>query len=258
MTIHLRQVCLVATQLAPVAEEISAIFSLPVCHVDPDVSRFGLENCLFAIGSNFLEVVAPIRADTAAQRFLDKRGGDGGYMVICQATTRAAQAALRARAVQQGVRIAFEADRGSWNIMQLHPGDMRAAFLEVDWDTAADATGNWEPAGGLTWKQAAMAGGSVSDIIAVELQGKDPLALAQRWAAVLDLPLDQRDNGIVISLANADLRFVHAQDERGDGLSALDLRVTDRERILDQAKRRGSFLSDRQVMVAGTRFNLVN
>jgi hypothetical protein len=257
MTIHLRQICLVAEELAPAVKDISEILSIPVCHVDPEVGKFGLENSLLAVGTKFLEVVAPIQENTAAHRFLKRRGGDGGYMVICQAASLAEQAELRARAARQGVRVAFESDRGTWNIMQLHPGDMGAAFLEVDWDEQADFNGNWQPAGGKDWKST-VSKAVVSDIVAVELQGDDPEALAQRWAAVIGLPLEYRNKVPTITLANADLRFVHAHDGRGDGLGGLDLRVTDRARLLSQAERRGVRPSDDQVVICGTRFNLVN
>lgn len=257
MALHLRQICLVAETLDPAVKTLSEVFSIPVCHVDPGVAKFGLENSLLAVGTKFLEVVAPVQEKTAAGRFLERRGGDGGYMVICQLPSLAEQAELRQRAARNKVRVAFESDRGSWNIMQLHPGDMGAAFLEVDWDEEADAVGNWQPAGGKSWMDAVDTD-VISDIVAVELQGEDPAALAQRWSAVMGLTLEQRDGVPTISLANADVRFVHAEDGRGDGLGALDVRVTDRARLLDQAERSGVRVSDNQVVICGTRFNLVN
>ncbi|HYW92624.1 MAG TPA: VOC family protein [Gammaproteobacteria bacterium] len=257
MAIHLRQVCLVAERLAPTIRDLSRVFSVRSCYVDPEVGKFGLENTLLAVGTKFIEVVAPVREHTAAGRFLERRGGDGGYMVICQVPTLEEQAALRARADENGVRVAFEADRGSWNIMQLHPGDMGASFLEVDWDREADPTGNWQPAGGTDW-QDAVSTDVVSDIVAVELQGEQPESLAERWAAVSGLPLEHRNGQAMIALGNADLRFVPARDGRGDGLGALDLRVVDRARLLAEAERRGARVSDEQVMLCGTRFNLVD
>ncbi|HYW04285.1 MAG TPA: VOC family protein [Gammaproteobacteria bacterium] len=257
MAIHLRQICLVAEHLVPAIRDLSGVFSIRSCYVDPEVGKFGLENTLLPVGSRFLELVAPTREGTAAGRFLQRRGGAGGYMVICQVPTLEDQAAVRARAGDNGVRVAFEADRGSWNIMQLHPGDMGASFLEVDWDREADPTGNWEPAGGKGWKDAVCTD-VVSDIVAVELQGERPGALAERWAAVTGLPLERGDGAARIRLANADLRFVPARDGRGDGLGALDLRVADRTRLLAEAARRGARVSDDQVMICGTRFNLVD
>ena len=81
---YLRQVCLVAHQLKPAIDELCSVLGIEACYVDPGVGRFGLENKLMAIGTNFLEVVAPVEDHTAAGRFLDKRGGNGGYILVCQ------------------------------------------------------------------------------------------------------------------------------------------------------------------------------
>jgi hypothetical protein len=216
MAIHLRQICLVAGALAPEVEDLARGLGLSPCYVDAAVAEFGLQNTLLRVGTQFLEVVAPTQAQTAAGRQLARRGGNGGYMVICQADTRAEQDALRARAAALGIRVAFEHHGGAWNIMQLHPGDMGAAFLEVDWDENADPAGNWHPAGGLAW-QGAPAGGLA--IIAVDLQSDDPAALSARWAAVLGLPVAD----MAIVLANATLRFTKAADGRGAGLGGLEM-----------------------------------
>src|SRR5271154_2561583 len=73
MSIRLRQICLVAEKLAPAIEDFKAILAVDVCFVDPAVAAFGLENSLMPIGSNFLEVVAPVRENTAAGRYLKRR-----------------------------------------------------------------------------------------------------------------------------------------------------------------------------------------
>ncbi|MCH8503831.1 MAG: VOC family protein, partial [Ectothiorhodospiraceae bacterium] len=216
MAIHLRQICLVADKLAPVVDDLRGLFAIPVCHVDPGVGKFGLENALLAVGTQFLEVVAPLQEGTAAGRFLERRGGNGGYMVICQVPSLEEQAGVRTRAQDAGVRVAYASERGSWNIMQLHPADMGASFFEVDWDEQADTTGNWEPAGGREWMDHVNTD-EVSAITAVELQGSDPQALAARWAAVAGVDLVSRGPGPVLPLANAELRFVQPEDGRGDG-----------------------------------------
>ena len=74
MSLHLRQIALVARELAPVIDDLSAIFGIKPCFVDPGVKVFGLENTLLAVGRNFLEVVAPIEDNTAGGRYLDRRG----------------------------------------------------------------------------------------------------------------------------------------------------------------------------------------
>jgi hypothetical protein len=257
VAIHLRQICLVADTLAPAIKDLSEVFSISACYVDPAVGKFGLENTLLSVGTKFIEVVAPIQANTAAGRFLRRRGGSGGYMVICQATSRAAQLEVRSRAADNGIRVAYESDRGTWNVMQLHPADLGASFLEVDWGEEADPGGNWHPAGGKNW-QATVSSDVVSDILAVELQSHDPGVLAKRWAAVIGLPLQYPNRVPTISLGNADLRFVQILDGRGEGLGAIDLRVVDRARLLARAATRGVRLSDDQVLICGTRFNLLS
>jgi len=70
--VRLRQICLVAPDLAPVVSDIAAIMGLEVCYRDPAVARYGLANALLPIDSILLEVVAPTGPGTAAGRFLPR------------------------------------------------------------------------------------------------------------------------------------------------------------------------------------------
>lgn len=255
MAIHLRQICLVAAELAPVRRRLMDVFSINPCFVDEGVGVFGLENVLLPVGTQFLEVVAPIQADTAAGRYLDRRGGDGGYMVICQVPTPAEQDACRQRAADNGVRVAWEADRGRYRLMQLHPRDMGAAFFEVDWDEHAELAGHWEPAGGSGWTEA-VATDVIDAITGVELQGPDPAALAEHWGRVAGSPVEFRDGVPTVRLANADLTFVGATDGRGPGLGGLVVRATDPERLLTQAETHKCRTADGAITVCGTRFTI--
>ncbi len=107
MTIQLRQICLVARELKPVIDDLTTILGITTCYVDPGVGKFGLENTLMPVGKNFLEVVAPVEEGTAGGRYLDRRGGDGGYMVITQIDTLDNQRAIRQRALVLGVWISL-------------------------------------------------------------------------------------------------------------------------------------------------------
>ena len=80
--LRLRQVCLAAPRLEPLAEDLEAILGVPVCHRDENLAKYGLENVLFAVGTGFLEIVAPIQPGTAVERFIQRSGGRGGYMAI--------------------------------------------------------------------------------------------------------------------------------------------------------------------------------
>ena len=255
MTIQLRQICLVASKLTPVIDDLTDILGINSCYVDPGVGAFGLENNLMVLGRNFLEVVAPIKEGTAGGRYLERRGGDGGYMVITQADSRASQATVRQNALDNGVRVAHETIREDWNLCQLHPGDLKAAFFEVESDAHNDFEGHWMPVGGTGWEDKVKQD-VTEDIVGVELQGEDPAALAELWGKVAGLPVVEQGDHRYIMLNNAKLRFVPIEDGRGPGLGGLDLKVRNRDYILEKAKARGCYVSDDQVNICGTRFYL--
>jgi Glyoxalase-like domain len=256
MSIRLRQICLVANQLAPVIDDFKDILGLEVCFVDKGVAVFGLENSLMPVGANFVEVVAPIQENTAAGRYLKRRNGDGGYMVICQCSSQETQRARKARAAAMSVRIAWEHESKTFHAMQLHPADTGGAFFEIDWDAKGEPEGSWEPAGGDGWHKARHTE-IVKGFQAVELQSSDPRGLAERWSSITEIPLRKDSSGrFEMPLDNASVRFVEATDGRGEGLGGIDLIVKDRPRLLEAAKRRGRRVSDDQIMICGTRFYL--
>lgn len=257
MSLTLRQICLVAEKLQPAIDDLKNVLGIEVCYVDPGVEVFGLENSLMPVGTNFIEVVSPVQENTAAGRYLQRRGGNGGYMVITQADSAETHSALRVRAEKMGVRVAWEVNQETANFMQLHPADTGGSFFQIDWDAQNDHQGQWAPAGGTGWKEFVKTD-VVSAIRAAELQSPDPAPLAQRWGDIADIPLrkDARGN-LEMPLNNSVIRFVEATDGRGEGLGAIDIEATDRERLLKVAEERGLRTSDSQVMICGLRFNLV-
>lgn len=256
MTIKLRQVCLVASQLAPVIDDFKAVFGLEVCFVDDGVAVFGLENALLPIGANFLEIVAPVKEGTAAGRYLERRGGDGGYMVITQAASPEEQREARARAEALGVRVAWEHEHKHGHFMQLHPADVGGSFFEIDHVTKVDPPDFWPPAGGTGW-ESKRRDDVVTEIRGVELQSDDPDGLAKRWAEISGHSVQKdSDSQCRLNLSNADIRFVRTQDGRGPGLSAVDLTVANKSKALSAAVSRGLITAGDQITLCGTKFNL--
>jgi len=252
MSIYLRQICLAAEQLAPVIDDLKAVFSLGHAYVDPAVKIFGLENTLLSIGTSLLETVAPIKPDTAAGRFITRQGGDCGYMVICQAGSPDVQTRVREAAAANQVRIAFEhEEKGGHKLMQLHPKDMGGTFFEVDWDNEADFTGHWYAAGGTDW-QGAIDRSRVTELAGAAIACPDPHALAQHWQAVSGLPLD----GTTLQFENARLRFIKGAEGTPAGLREVDLNVNDTPAIIAAATARNLPFSDNHVEICGVRFNL--
>ena len=255
MPIQLRQICLVAEELAPVIDDLTAILGVNSVYIDPGVGKFGLENNLLAIVCYFLELVAPIEDNTAGGRYLERRGGDGGYMVITQADSIDTWRTVRPQALDNGVRVALESEREDWNLCQLHPGDMKAAFLEIESDAHNDFNGNWHPVGGLGWEDKVKQDVTV-DFLAVELQGPDPADLSDLWSRVTGVPAQLRGTDLIVPLNNVELRFVEATDGRGPGLGGLDVAVADRAAILAAAKARDCYVSDERVDICGVRWLL--
>src|SRR4051812_15771311 len=103
---RIRQVVIAARDLAAVVDDLHAVLGIEVAFRDPGVGVFGLHNAVMPVGDTFLEVVSPVEADTAAGRFIERHGRDGGYMVIVQTEDTDAD---RARVTQLGIRTV-------WNI----------------------------------------------------------------------------------------------------------------------------------------------
>ena len=82
-TTRLRQIALAGKEIDAATASLTSELGLDVAHRDPWVAAFGLQNVILPIGDrDFLEVVSPITEDTSAGRYLDRNGGDGGYMLI--------------------------------------------------------------------------------------------------------------------------------------------------------------------------------
>lgn len=258
MWLRVRQIALVAEKLAPIEQQLADVFGVEVCFRDPGVGHFGLENALIPIGNQILEVVAPIRENTAGGRYLERRGGDGGYMVITQCDDHAPR---RARVEALGIRIVNQFENHEFRNLQMHPRDTGGSFFEIDealGPGAHDADGPWEPAG-PDWK-AHKRTERVGGIRGVEVQCDDPESVARRWAEIAEIDLAPRagaDAPWVLPLDNADVRFVPCSDGRPEGLGGIDIVANDREAILAAADRIGVRTGDDTVYICGMRMKLV-
>ena len=123
---RLRQVVLAARDLAPVEEALCGVLGVEVCYRDPNVDVFGLKNAIMPIGDAFLEVVCPVRADASAARYIERKGGDCGYMAIVQCDDLESD---RKRVAEQGIREVWSVDLPEISTTHLHPRDVGGAIL---------------------------------------------------------------------------------------------------------------------------------
>jgi hypothetical protein len=252
--LRLKQICLVAADLDPVEEDLKAILGLEVAFSDPGLAQFGLRNIMLPIGNSFLEVVTPIQEDTAAGRFLERRGGDGGYMVILQCGDIGE---MNQRVQNLGIRIVWEDSNDETAGIQLHPKDLPGALVDLRRNAGNQSPdGPWSPAG-PDWQRARRTD-VVRSLVAAEIQCDDPDALAARWSEVMERPVSRdADDSPEVRLDHGSIRFVPATDGRGSGLGGIDVEVVDRERLLATAEARGCEVSDEIVMICGARIRFV-
>jgi hypothetical protein len=211
--VRLRQVALVARDCEQVAGELRAAFGWAEPFRDPGVGRFGLTNAVFAAGDTFVEVVAPAEAGTTAGRYLERRGGDGGYMAIFQLPDLAA---ARARLPGLGVRVVWTADLPDIAGTHLHPKDVPGAIVSLDW---AEPSQSWR------WAGPAWTGGAPEHtpggVTGLTIEVHDPLAAARRWAEVLGLTASGATVGL--PAAGQQLEFARARDGQGEGITAVTI-----------------------------------
>jgi hypothetical protein len=246
---RIRQIALVARDLEPVVADLCGVLGVQLAYRDAAIKVFGLQNAVMPIGDTFLEVVSPVQPGTTAGRFLDRRGGDGGYMVIVQSYDLDTD---RRRMADLGVRIVWEAALSDIATIHLHPRDVGGAILSLD---QAQPPESWRWAG-PEWKSRVCTDVTTA-IRGVELQANDPGALAVRWSQVLDRPVvPTAGDTHEIRLDRGTIRFVRERDGRGEGLSGIRVEVADRARLLEEAHTRNLDASDEEIRICGTRIRL--
>jgi hypothetical protein len=184
---------IVASELEPVSQRLANALGLGEPYSDRGVSVFGLENAVFALDDTFLEVVTPIQPDTAAGRWLARRGGDCGYMVMFEVGDLPA---ARRRARDRHVREVFEVDLDDIAEVHLHPSDMGGAIVAL---SAPRPPGSWRWAGPDWHRRRSPLGLGV-----VTVAVPDPAATAEHWSEVLGAPVE-----------SAGVRFTRRQPAAG-------------------------------------------
>ena len=175
--LRLRQAVVAARDLDAAVEELRAALPLGEPYADPGVGLFGLRNAVMPLGDTFVEVVSPVQENTAAGRFLDRRG-DGAYMAMFQIDDLAG---ARERAAALAIREVWAIDLDDISAVHLHPADMGAAIVSLDRPVEPESwrwAGPWQPHGDAR-------------VTGLTLQARDPDALRPRWREVLgSLALD--------------------------------------------------------------------
>ena len=249
-----------------VEAELRDGFGLDVAYRDPGdrpgheagVSPFGLRNFVMPVGDQFLELVCPQPGvdSTAGGRYIDRRGGPGGYMLLFQ-VPKADYPGYRGRMHELGIRIvAGDAITGiTSEAIHLHPKDLPGCITEIRWcEREDDVDGDWWPVE-ADWREHKNVE-LVTGICGAEVQTQDPHALAARWAQALGLAVIDGETPS-LEVDDATIRFVHCLDGRPEGLGAIDLSCPDDDAAAASAVAAGCDVDGRMVIVNGLRLHLV-
>lgn len=242
---RLRQVALAAADLETAKQQLFSLLGLDADYDDPGVSEFGLKNSVMALGDTFLEVVAPKTEGTTVGRLLERRGGDGGYMVLVQTDDIQPD---HERIDALGVRKIWSADRKQVKAFHIHPKDITGAIVSIDQMTPPESW-LW---GGSDWSEHPAK--HVNEIIGVELQAADPEAMAKRWAEVLDQKLTREGDNYVVQMNPGIVRFIADSNGRGEGVSGVDVSTASVSNVIKHAMELGLPTKNNCVTVCGTDF----
>lgn len=242
--LRIRQLVIAAENLEP-AEQLQAALGLGEPFADPGVAEFGLENAVFALGDQFIEVVAPTTKDAPVQRFL-KRNGPGGYMAIFQTDDLKA---ARARVDGAGIRRVWNIDLDDIAASHLHPADVGGAIVSID---EAHPWESWRW-GGPEWQKNSVSG----EIVGAVIEGKEPGQLASRWAAALGRPASTGPDETRIDL-DYDHRLIFQHSDDPARLEAFCVNTESAMEALERADRIGLETRGDALLVGGVRLILNN
>ena len=240
----IRQIVMVSGLRDPIVNDLCELFNFEVAFNDPGVAHFGLENAVIPIGTDFLEVVSPVEENTTAGRYLNKRGGDGGYMIIIQVDKFEDSQKL---VNEYNIKTVWETDLPKAKAMHLHPKQMGGAILSLDWMEPKES---WKWAG-PNWEK--NISGPIKGIDGVEIQSDDPELMLNTWLRVLGGV--ERDHENKILLDNTWIKFSQATDGRGPGISAFSLKAENSNEIIERAQNLG-FMVDDKITIGGVKFYL--
>jgi hypothetical protein len=242
----LRQLVMVSKLRDPIVENLCTLFDIKVSFNDPGVAHFGLENAVLPVGTDFLEVVSPVEESTTAGRYLDRRKGDGGYMVIIQVDDFSE---VQNNVKENNITVVWESEHPEARAIHLHPKEMGGAILSLDWMNPKES---WKWAG-PNWDEFINTS-TIKRFVGVEIQSDDPEEMKNTWQAVLRVP-SEKVSDYQINLDNTWIRFVKDQDGRGPGVSAFCLEANNNEALLKKASDLG-LISEENIMIGGVKFLL--
>jgi len=247
--VKIRQVALASSNLEETDATLRRLFGCDQSYADPEIIYFGLENRLYTLGDCFLEVVSPVQPNTAVGRFLDRRGGSGGYVVIVQVENLAKE---RVRLADSSIRTVFADDRGNAKAIHLHPKGVPGAIPSLDEMTPPES---WLWAGDGCEQRA---GHHVGGILAVQIRSLDPRATGLCWAEAYGIELLSSGQEWHLEMGGTEIRFAFDAAAADPALMAIDFEAVDLPAICAAADGMGLERDRHVVTICGVDFNFIS
>jgi hypothetical protein len=256
-SMRLRQLAVVTRDTEAVEADLFAMLDLEIAWRFDGVDKHGLGTVFIPVGNDFFEIVLAAEPGSAADKFIERRGGQGGFVVMIECgdlvAARERVEGCNGRIVDAG----DTPDLGAY--FQIHPKDTAGTYLQLVQPYglgAGEDDGPWIY-GGADWRDARRIH-LATGIAAAEIQADDPAEAARSWSLLLDVELGADTAGNpVLQLEQGSLRFVEATDDRGPGLGAFDLSSPDPEEVRHRAAARGCVDESGVIVIGGLRMHVV-
>jgi hypothetical protein len=247
---RLRQLVIATSEMDSLADKICDLFELKRTFSDPELIVFGLQNVLIPLGDTFLELVTPVEENSSAERFLKKRGGDGGYMVIVDTVDLEKE---KERLEKAGMTIVWYENRKFDDIhgqsLHLHPKQVGGAILSID---NMNPLSSWLWAG-TEWEKD-INKSLVSHISGVSVCSPNPNNLLSNWEKALGRKRSTGGNSI--DLSGSSINFVINNQSQSEYVSAFQIHTAKRLGLEKRAEGRG-FFKNNNIHLGGVDFVLV-
>jgi len=247
---RLRQLVIATSEIDLLADSICDLFELKITFSDPELIVFGLQNVLIPLGDTFLELVTPVEENTSAERFLKKRRGDGGYMVIVDSVDLEKE---RKRLENAKLDIVWYENRRSNDIhgqsLHLHPKQVGGAILSID---NMNPLSSWLWAG-REWEKD-INKSLVSHLSGVNICSPNPDRLLSNWETALGKKRSIGGNSI--ELEGSNINFVVNSQSQSEYISAFQIHTVNRSVIEKRAASRGNLINN-NIHLGGVDFLLI-
>ena len=247
---RLRQLVIATSEMDLLANSICDLFELKRTFSDPELIVFGLQNVIIPLGDTFLELVSPVKENTSAGRFLRKRGGDGGYMVIVDSVDLEKE---RKRLENVKMTIVWHENRKSDDIhgqsLHLHPKQVGGAILSID---SMNPRSSWLWAG-TDWEKD-INKSLVSHLSGVNICGPNPDNLLSNWEKALGRQRSLGGNSI--NLLGSSINIVMNTQSQSEYVSAFQIHTAKKLDLEKRAVSKGFFINN-NIHLGGVDFLLV-